>query len=222
VLGENRWRIAVYAAGILPTVAGTGLLLIAFGLVLLAIRRGPIWAGGMFLVTLMVSAVVAVTPAGALLTSRADETSKRGSSFNLRFTEPYERAYRALGENDSAPWVGRGPGFVSIEADDHFERTGLKLAFPTPTKLLAEYGVIAGTVFLAFTLLIFLWKVPSGTIAAATLFLHLTLSGSLLQPFTAYLGLVLASIFALPTVLPALSRAAPAPPALPSAEPSRP
>jgi hypothetical protein len=203
--GGKRWRLPIYVAGILTTVAGTGLLLLAFGLIMLSIRRGPVWAGGMFLLTLVVAGAVAVTPVGGVLSSRADETQEQGSSFNLRFTDPYRQAYDALGEPDSAPFVGRGPGFVNRETDDYFERTELKLAFPTPTKLLAEYGLIAGGVFLAFIFLVFLSKVPSLTIASATLFLHLTLSGSLLHPFTVYLGLVLGSVFALPSAVPKLA-----------------
>lgn len=218
-LGGKRWRLPIYVAGILPTVSGTGLLLIGFGLILLSIRRGTIWGAGMFLLTVTVIGVIAATPVGALLSSRADETREEGSSFSLRFVEPYGHAYRALGETKSAPFVGRGPGFVDREADDYYDRTELSLAFPTPSKLLAEYGVIAGFVFLAFTLLVFLSQVPSVTIAAATLFLHLTLSGSLLQPFTVYLGLVLASVFALPAAVPMLRRAGPAPPSVP--EPAR-
>jgi hypothetical protein len=218
--GGKRWRIPVYVAGILTTVAGTGLLLLAFGLIMLSIRRGTVWAGGMFLLTLVVAGVLAVTPVGELLSSRADETQEQGSSFNLRFTDPYRHAYDALGETDSAPLVGRGPGFVNRETDDYFERTELKLAFPTPTKLFAEYGLIAGGAFLAFIFLVFLSKVPSLTIASATLFLHLTLSGSLLQPFTAFLGLVLASVFAVPSAVPALRKVARVPPLVP--RPARP
>jgi hypothetical protein len=210
-LGGKRWRLPIYVAGILTTVAGTGLLLIAFGLIVLAVRRGALWTVGMFLVTVLVAAAVAATPVGELLSSRAGETRDESSSFNLRFADPYERAYDALGENDSAPFVGRGPGFVNRETDEHFELTGLNLAFSTPTKLFAEYGLIAGAAFLAFIFIVFLSKVPSLTIAAATLFLHLTLSGSLLQPFTVYLGLVFASMFAVPTAVPALRKVASTP-----------
>ena len=206
--GGKRWRLVFYLAGILPTVAGTGLLLIAFGLIMLSIRRGPTWGAGMFFLTLMVAGAIAATPIGGLLSARADETSEQSSSFNLRFTEPYAHAYRALGEKPSAPFVGRGPGFVNRETDDYFERTELSLAFPTSSKLLAEYGVLAGFAFLSFIFLIFLSKVPSITVASSTLFLHLTLSGSLLQPFTVYLGLVFASVFAMPAAVPALQAAA--------------
>ena len=218
--GGKRWRLPFYVAGILTTVAGTGLLLLAFGLIMLSIRRGPVWASGMFVLTLVVAGVVAVTPVGALLSSRADETQEQGSSFNLRFTDPYRHAYDALGETDSAPFVGRGPGFVNRETDDYFERTELTLAFPTPTKLFAEYGLIAGVAFLAFIFLVFLTKVPSLTIASATLFLHLTLSGSLLQPFTVYLGLALASVFAVPSAVPALRKVTTVAPLVP--KPARP
>ena len=215
-LGGKRWRLPVYVAGILTTVSGTGLLLIAFGLIMLSVRRGPLWAGGMFLLTVVVAIAVAATPVGGLLSSRAGETQEETSSFNLRFTDPYQRAYDALGETDSAPFVGRGPGFVNRETDDYFARTDLTLAFSTPTKLFAEYGLIAGLAFLAFIFIVFLSKVPSLTIAAATLFLHLTLSGSLLQPFTVYLGLVFASMFAIPSAVPALRRVGSAPRVVPT------
>jgi hypothetical protein len=206
--GGKRWRLAVYGAGILTTVAGTGLLLLAFGLILVGLRRRPVWSFALMVVTLAITAIVAITPAGALFAERSTETTTRDSSFSLRFVEPYQRAYDSLAAETETPITGRGPGFVQRETDDYTARTDLTLSYPVIPKLVAEYGVVAAFAFTLFTVSAFFVRVPSLPIAAALLFMHLTLSGSLLQPPTVYLSLLLTSLFA--TVVP-LTRASPVP-----------
>ncbi len=208
VRGGKRWRLPVYAAGILPTVAGTGLLLLAFGLMLISLRRRPIWSFAVVAVTVLTTVLVAITPAGDLFAERTEETTTRGSSFSLRFVEPYEHAYDDLGVDTRTPFTGRGPGYTQRRAEADFERTDLMLLFPVVPKLVAEYGLLAALVFTFFTVYAFCARVPSSTIALSILFMHLTLSGSLLQPTTVYLSLLLTSIFA--AVVP-LAHAVPAP-----------
>jgi hypothetical protein len=205
VRGDKRWRVPLYVAGIVPTVSGTGLLLLAFGLVVLSLRRGPLWGLGVLAASAVVATLVAVSPAGDLFAARAAETRTRESSVSLRSVDPYERAYEQLGADNVTPFIGHGPGFVEREAADYFQRTDLALAFPVIPKLIAEYGLIAGAAFLLFTVVAFWSGAPSPTIAASVLFMHLTLSGSLLQPQTVYLGLLLASIFASVQALPRAS-----------------
>jgi hypothetical protein len=196
VRGGKRWRLPVYAAGILPTVAGTGLLLLAFGLMLISLRRRPIWSFAVLAVTVLATALVAITPAGDLFAERTQETTTRGSSFSLRFVEPYEIAYEDLGTDTRTPFTGRGPGYTQRRAEADFQRTELMLLFPVVPKLVAEYGLIAALAFTLFTVYAFCARVPSSTIALSILFMHLTLSGSLLQPTTVYLSLLLTSVFA--------------------------
>ena len=200
VQGGKLWRIPIYVAGILTTVSGTGLLLLAFGLTVLAWRRGALWSFGVLGATLVAITAVAVTPAGQLFAERAQEARESQSSVSLRFADPFDRAYRDLGRSNSAPFVGHGPGFVEEEAGIYKERTDLALAFPPLPKLATEYGVFAALAFSAFMIAAFWTRTPAKTIAACLIFMHLTLSGALLQPPTVYLALLLASFFA--TIVP--------------------
>ena len=196
VRGGKRWRLPVYAAGILPTVAGTGLLLLAVGFMLISLHRRAIWSFAVLAVTVLATTLVAITPAGDLFAERTQETTTRGSSFSLRFVEPYEIAYDDLGADTRTPFTGRGPGYTQRRADADFQRTERMLLFPVVPKLVAEYGLIAALAFTLFTVYAFCARVPSLTIALSILFMHLTLSGSLLQPTTVYLSLLLTSVFA--------------------------
>jgi hypothetical protein len=203
--GDKRWRVPLLVAGIIPTLSGTGLLLLAFGLIVLSLRRGPLWIIAILATVATVSVATIISPAGALFAARAAESRTSESSVSLRFFQPYSVAYDQLGAEDSAPLIGRGPGFVEREAADHFSRTDLSLAFPVVPKLMAEYGLIAAFVFLVFTVAAFWSGAPSPIIASCVLFMHLTLSGSLLQPQTVYLSFLLTSFFAAPR-LPASFR----------------
>jgi hypothetical protein len=200
VQGGKRWRIPLYAFGLLTTVSGTGLVLLGFGLAVLAWRRGAIWSLGILGTTVIAMIAVAVTPMGKIFVERAAEARDPDSSVSLRFNDPYIRAFHNLGEKPSAPLIGYGPGFVEQEAEAHLQRTQLQLAFPVIPKLAAEYGIAAAILFTAFLVTAFGARTPSATLAACLLFMHFTLSGSLLQPQTVYLALILASLFA--TIVP--------------------
>lgn len=210
VRGGHRWRVLLFVAGIIPTVSGTGLLLLALGLVVLSLRRGPLWSFALLGASVIVTAAVAFSPWGELFAARAAEARTSESSVSLRSVDPYQRAYAQLGADNLSPFIGGGPGLVEREADDHFLRTDLSVAFPVIPKLIAEYGLIAGTSFVLFAV-VALWSgAPSPTIAASVLLMYLALSGSLLQPHTVYLGYLLTSLFAaarpLPAFLPAGTR----------------
>lgn len=200
VQGEKRWRIPLYAFGLLTTVSGTGLVLLGFGLAVLAWRRGALWSLVILAATTIATIAVAVTPAGQIFVERAAEARDPDSSVSLRVNDPYVRAFRNLGRDASAPLIGHGPGFVEQEAEAHLQRTQLTLAFPVVPKLAAEYGIAAAILFTAFLVAAFGARTPSATLAACLLFMHFTLSGSLLQPQTVYLALILASMFA--TIVP--------------------
>jgi hypothetical protein len=214
--GTKWWRIAIYLAGIIPTIAGTGLMLLAFGLIVITLRRSALWALGMLLGTIAVTVIVAVTPAGKLFADRASESREAGSSLSLRFIEPYQRAFDDLGATEHGPFVGRGPGHVERVAEEYEERTDNSLAFPAVPKLISEYGLVAAVAFVWFTLLAFWSRAPSAAIAAAVLFFHLTLSGSLLQPPTVYICLLISSIFAAAVPFRPIARAPLGAPAVPA------
>lgn len=214
LLGRSRWRLILFGAALLTTVSGTGLVLLAFGLLVLAGRRGGRWATRAGAAVLVAVVVVSATPAGALLADRSTETSQNGSSGNARFVAPYEQVVAALSADTPALLVGRGAGAVSND-EAFFNPLGIEANYPAVPKLLGEYGLPATLLFLAFLLALFLARVPSPTLGLMACMLLFVLSGALLQPQTVYLVWLLTGLFGLP-----MARGAPPRPKLRSVCPA--
>ena len=196
-IGARLWRLLLYFGAILTTVSGTGVILLAFGIVVLLFKRAdrrPI----MFLLPFVFAVVVTLaTPVGSLFTTRVSgESSTETSSSNARFVEPYERVYDDLNQSVQHLVVGRGPGFAERAANDAFVREDIPIVYPVVPKLSYEYGLVAGLLFAGFIAFAFLNRTPSLVIASSALLMHFFLSGSLLQAHTVYLCYVLTSLFA--------------------------
>lgn len=197
LLGGHRWRLPLYAAALLATVSGTGILLAGFGLVVLALRRGPTWAARILVMLLLVNAVVQITPLGAILSGRSREATEEDSSAGVRFVAPYKLVATGLAEDTTTLVIGRGPGIVSRSSGAEFfnqERVGAN--YPAIPKLAAEYGLVVTIVFSSFVAVALVAGTPSMPIAAMMLAIYFLLSGSLLQPHTVLLAYVLTSLFA--------------------------
>lgn len=195
MLGGRRWRLALFGAALLSTVSGTGLLLLAIGMVVLAIRRGGRWTARAVAATILVAATVSLTPVGELLAVRSGETTEAGSSGNARFVAPYSNVANAIGSDQAAFAVGRGAGSVDIDTA-YFNPKGLLVNYPVLPKFVGEYGVPAALIFLAFMLTVLLRNTPSPTLGVMSIMIYFVLSGSLLQPQTVYLVWLLTGLFA--------------------------
>jgi hypothetical protein len=193
--GDKRWRLGLLGAAMLTTVSGTGLVLMAAGVLILAIRRGGAWTARIVAFALVAGMVVAVTPLGQILIDRSGESAQAGSSGNARFVAPYTNVFDAMNRDQSVFLIGRGAGAVDADVA-FFNPLGLIVNYPALPKLLGEYGVIATMIFLAFILTVFLRNVPSPTLGIMTLLLYFALSGALLQPQTVYVCWVLTGLFA--------------------------
>ncbi|MCW0212461.1 MAG: hypothetical protein OJJ54_03810 [Pseudonocardia sp.] len=193
--GGAKWRLVVFGAAILTTMAGTGLLLLGAGLVTLAIRRGGQWSLRAASVVLVAVVVVGLTPAGSLLAERSAESSSSGSSGNIRFVAPYETVLAAAPSDVASFLLGRGPGSVTRDLD-YFNPGGRLANYPALPKLVGEYGLPAMLVFVAFILLLFFRRVPSPTLGVCAVMVYFVLSGSLLQPQTVYLCWLMTGLFA--------------------------
>jgi len=196
-IGARLWRLLLYLGAMLATVSGTGVILLAFGIVVVLFRRAhtrPI----MFLLPLVLAVgITLATPVGSLLSERvAGERRTETSSSRARFVEPYERVYDDLNQSVQHLAVGRGPGFAERAAEDTFVREDIPIVYPVVPKLSYEYGVVAGFLFAGFIAFAFLNRTPSLVIASSALLLHFFLSGSLLQAHTLFLCYVLTSLFA--------------------------
>jgi len=199
LLGRNRWRLVLYAAALLTTVSGTGLLLLATGLGVLAIRRGGRWALRALLVAAVVAALVSLTPLGGNTFGRLTEAGVTNSSGNSRFVAPYVQVFNGYARDVPTMLVGRGPGAVARSTGlAFFNPDGIEVNYPVVPKLAAEYGFVATLAFTWFITVAILRGARSPTIGAVLLVLYFVLSGSLLQPATVYTVLVFASLFRTP------------------------
>jgi hypothetical protein len=193
--GARPWRLLLYFGAMLTTVSGTGVILLAFGIVVALFKRArPI----MFLLPFILAVgVTLATPVGSLFSERVTgEGRTETSSSRARFVEPYKRVYDDLNQSVQHLVVGRGPGFAERAADDAFVREDIPIVYPVVPKLSYEYGLVAGLVFASFIAFAFLNRTPSLVIASSALLIHFFLSGSLLQAHTLFLCYILTSLFA--------------------------
>ena len=198
VLGGRRWRLPLYAAALLTTVSGTGILLVGLGLVVLAVRRGVPWAISMAVVLLLMGMALSFTPLGQLLMARSAEPTDPNSSGNARFVAPYQQVTSGLAQDTATLLFGRGPGQSSPQTSGirYFNPEEIEANYPVIPKLGAEYGLIAAVVFTVFAVVAMTKGTPSPTMSAVMLLFYFSLSGSLLQPGTVYMTYLFTSIFA--------------------------
>jgi hypothetical protein len=196
-IGARLWRLLLYFGAMLTTVSGTGVILLAFGLVVWLFKRADTRPALFLLPFVLAVGVTLATPVGSLFTTRVSgESSTETSSSNARFVEPYKRVYDDLNQSAQHLVVGHGPGFAERDADDVFVREGIPIVYPVVPKLIFEYGLVAGLLFAGFIAFSFLNRTPSLVIASSALLIHFVLSGSLLQAHTLFLCYVLTSLFA--------------------------
>ena len=196
-IGARLWRLLLYFGAMLTTVSGTGIILLAFGLVVWLFKRADTRPILFLLPFVLAVGVTLATPVGSLFSERVSgESSTETSSSNARFVEPYERVYDDLNQSVQHLVVGRGPGFAERAADDVFVREDIPIVYPVVPKLTYEYGLVAGLLFAGFIAFAFLNRTPSLVIASSALLMHFFLSGSLLQAHTLYLCYILTSLFA--------------------------
>jgi hypothetical protein len=203
LLGRNRWRLMLYAAALLTTVSGTGVLLLTTGLGVLAIRRGGRWALQAVVVAAVVAVLVLLTPVGSVFSHRSTEAGVTNSSGNARFVAPYVQVINGYARDVPTMLVGRGPGAIARSTGSaFFNPDGIEVNYPVVPKLAAEYGFVATLAFTWFITVAILRGARSPTMGAVLLVLYFVLSGSLLQPATVYTVLVFASLFRTSALVP--------------------
>ena len=196
LLGGNLWRLPVYAAALMTTVSGTGLVLLGVGLAVLAVRRGGRWAVKAIVILAVSIALLALTPVTKIYTARSAETTTVNSSGNARFVAPYVQVVRGFAKDVPTMLFGLGPGAVSRSTGAaFFNPEELEVNYPALPKLAAEYGLFAAIAFAGFIASVIVAGARSPTLAAVLLLLYFVLSGSLLQPATTLTCLVFASFF---------------------------
>ncbi|CAO5181160.1 O-antigen ligase like membrane protein [Frankia sp. AiPs1] len=218
--GGHWWRLPMFILAILSTVSGTGLLLLACAGVLLAVHKGARFAFSALLGVGLIVLIISLTPASSIFAARATETSSSTSSGSLRFVQPYQRTWEALGKDPLTVAFGTGPGFADRDASAFFSRTGLPLNYALIPKLVLEYGVVGTVVFASFIVAMFVRGSQSFVLSGSILIFYTVLSGGLLAPVVTGLGLLLVAWFTVSPEDAVRTRADGLGPAPPSSPPS--
>lgn len=180
--GGRAWQMLLLAAGIACTVAGTGMVMVALGALVLVLRKGFRALRVLLAPVLAVVAVIALTPVGSVLGSRLTETGQSGSSGNLRFVEPFQVLGGAWLSHLGTAVLGAGPGASERLAVQVAGSTALQQ--PAPLKLLYDYGAVAAVVFVVVLVWLALSRVAVAVAPVTVILLAawLILNSSLLLP----------------------------------------
>ena len=182
LLRARLWQVAALGLGLVSALSGTGLLLLAVGLLLLLLRVPRLIRGVYLVAGGTALAVALVTPAADVFFSRLDEIDSQTSSLSLRFVLPYQEVASGMADVPQR-WVsGAGAGAADRFLESGRERAGLYVVYPVPTKILFEYGLIAAAVFLGFLGLVLFRAPPTVALPGTMLFWIFVLGGYLAAP----------------------------------------
>lgn len=178
------WKLLILGLGMFCTYSGTGMVLLGVGLLLIALRMPGRLRRGFSLVAVAVAVGLLTSPYAAPLLKRSHEASNSTSSLSLRFVQPYEQVAQGLTQEPMRYLTGGGPGSAERLLENARQGAGLAVTYTIAPKLIFEYGVVGGGLFLIFLALALLRGPPSMVIPGALAVMLGLLSGSLLQPHT--------------------------------------
>jgi hypothetical protein len=176
--GHSVWIVSLLMVAIVPTLAGNGLVVLAAGIVALALgrhRRNLV----LLVIPFSAAALLAIaTPLADHFLSRATEVSSPDSSSSMRLVQPYQQLGNAWLDDPLGVLLGNGAG----SATDIVAASPVSgVLAPVLPKLFFEYGVIGAMAFLLF----FLWALCAGggerPWAWGTLASYLALNAAFLQ-----------------------------------------
>jgi hypothetical protein len=189
----KRWtRMCVFAAGLMLSYSGTGLLALAFGLMFpfgfkTAMRIGLIVVVGLILVVLFGDALNLTFTLG-----RINEFNSESSSGYIRYVAPMRLINEMIDSSAWTAFVGHGPGTIF-----HAGRT-YEFHDPTWAKLLYEYGIVGFASCLGLMVYAMSRSHAPVQIRATLFFCWLVQGGHLLTPENVMLIYVLLSMWPAP------------------------
>lgn len=176
------WVVVTLILGIIATVAGSGIVIVLVGLLVIFVHRSRRLLYRYAVVAVLAVGASLLTPFGLLLLGRSTEFQGEDTSTSLRALQPYDVLFPHWVSDPVGMLLGYGPGSSQrvVEATNV-----LGLLVPTPAKVFFEYGLIAGFVLAVFMLVCY-WGGPSRTFAVTLL-----VSLWLLQPGSTTLTITL-------------------------------
>ncbi|GAB2870474.1 hypothetical protein [Nocardioides pacificus] len=190
------WQPCLMGLGMLASYSGTGILLLAVGGLILMLRSPSAVRPRIVAATAAVLLLATSSPLAAPLLERSEETQDSTSSWSLRFVLPYEEVAKGLQAAPHRYLTGAGPGSAERLLENDKEGAGLAVVYPVAPKLLFEYGLPAGGLFLVFWFVALLRGAYLRVLPGSLVFMLAVLSGSLLQPSTIVFTWLLSCVFA--------------------------
>jgi hypothetical protein len=187
VLRVPAWQLVLLIAGVASSVSGTGVFLLAAGGVLLLVRAPQLMRVGYVVAAVVAAGLVLYSPVAGLFLDRSGELTETQSSGYSRFVAPYLQVLGGLADAPIRYAIGDGAGTsedLLVTNAEGFSQVVLYVILP---KLVYEYGVVAGGLFLIFLVVATLRGTPWRIVPGSLLFMTFFLSGALLQPQTAFL-----------------------------------
>jgi hypothetical protein len=192
LLRGSIWRILLLVAGIVSTAAGSGILLVAVGLLVLLLRPQRTVLRRYVLPAVVVAAIIVTTAFGRALLARSEEFADPQSSTSLRAILPYPVLWPRWISEAGTVLFGDGPGSSQVFATS----TGLSgLLVPTPAKIFFDYGLVGGAVLAAFLVSCYL-RSPSSSIATAVFLSLWTIQPGLTTTALALNAVIFVSLWA--------------------------
>jgi hypothetical protein len=189
------WQLGVLALGLLSSLSGTGLLLLACGLGLLMLRAPnrirPVYllAGG------AAAALALLTPVSDVYASRTAELGQETSSLSLRFVLPYEQVHDGLTAEPRRWATGAGPGASDRVLESGRTRAGLDVVYTIPAKAVFEYGLVAAAVLVGFLAMVLLVAPPTVVLPGTLLVWLCVMGGYLATPHTLWAAWLLSPVW---------------------------
>lgn len=157
------WQVLFVGAGLLSTIAGSGIALIAVFIPVLALQGKLGSLRKYFLPGAIVAGVFGFTFLGQAILTRLTEAGSSTSSTSLRVTEPYVQLWPHFISDPIGIFIGHGPG----SSADVVSGSGiLGLLVPNLLKVVYDYGLLIGTVLVALMISTYL-RGPSSAFAIA-------------------------------------------------------
>lgn len=186
-LFRRAWRVALFAAVLLSTFAGTGVLLM---LLTLPVLLGRVRVGQMAILIVALTAVSIVAFRLGwfdMVSHRLNEFNMAGRSANMRFIEPLDRIVQ-FAANPASYYSGIGAG--QIEKAYNFQWWPI-------TKVVIEYGFLTGILFYGFFLYTMFNRAVDKPIAF-TLAVWFSIEGALLTSLNPLACALLSTLFYIP------------------------
>ena len=204
VMRGKRLRVlGVLGLGMVVTASGSGVIVAAIGLAVLAVTGHHRLLRPLLVPGLVGAAVLALTPFGQSLFGRSGELSSSDSSSSLRAVRGYVDLYPQWRDSLARQWFGCGPGSAQHQVDT----TGVTgLVAPTGTRLFFDYGLLVGVALLGL-LVVSLCRSHAPALAVG-----LGVSFVTLQPATTTVALILVMTVFVTWWSPPLEPAPPRPP----------